>query len=77
MKKRGVAKSGGRMRIGFIGCGKMGGAILEALLEAKIARPADVRVCDAVPERIAQLEQSLRVRGAAAGPLAGDSVGST
>ena len=66
MKKRGLANSGGRMRIGFIGCGKMGGAILKALLEAKIARPADVRVCDAVPERIAQLEQSLRVRGAAA-----------
>ncbi len=66
MKKRGAKPAAGRIRIGFMGCGKMGGAILDALLKAKIARPSDARVCDAVAERVAELEKTLHVRGALA-----------
>ncbi|MGI5868757.1 MAG: pyrroline-5-carboxylate reductase [Kiritimatiellia bacterium] len=66
MKKCNVKKSAEPLRVGFIGCGKMGGAILEALLAAKMTRPAKALVCDAFADRVAQLERSLRVRGATA-----------
>lgn len=38
------------MRVGFIGCGNMGGAILGGALDSGFLQPEDVVVCDANPE---------------------------
>ncbi len=35
------------MKLGLIGCGKMGSALLEGILKAKLVKPAQVFVCDA------------------------------
>ena len=53
------------MKISFLGAGKMGGAIIESLLKAKIARASDVKVFDISAERVAQLEKRFKVKGAA------------
>ncbi len=52
-------------RIGFLGAGKMGGAILQALLDAKMTRPSAVTVCDASAERLQQLADAFHIKPAA------------
>ena len=37
------------MKLGLIGCGKMGGALLGGVIKAKLVKPEDISVCDAVP----------------------------
>lgn len=39
-----------RMKLGVIGCGKMGRALLGGILEAGVAKPEDVYLFDAFPE---------------------------
>lgn len=41
--------------VGFIGCGRMGGALLEALLAARALEPAQVVVSTRTPERVHDL----------------------
>ena len=36
------------MKLGLIGCGKMGGALLAGVIKAKLVKPADILVCDAI-----------------------------
>lgn len=43
------------LSIGFLGAGKMGGAILHSLLQAGITQPSAIRVCDAAIIRCVQL----------------------
>jgi pyrroline-5-carboxylate reductase len=38
------------MKIGFIGCGKMGSALIQGVLEAKVCQPEQVTVYDRVAE---------------------------
>ena len=45
------------MKLGLIGCGKMGGALLEGVINAKLVNPADVSVCDAYPAAAQGLKQ--------------------
>jgi len=52
--------------IGFLGAGKMGGAILRSLLQAKITLPSEIRVCDAMPERGEQLASDYGIKPASA-----------
>lgn len=48
--------------IGFLGAGKMGGAILTSLIKAKRTRASAIRVCDAVPARLEQLAADYGVK---------------
>ncbi len=45
------------MKIGFIGCGRMGGALLEGALNAHIVISSDVWVFDPYPEATSQLAE--------------------
>jgi len=51
------------MKLGFIGCGKMGSALIQGVLEAKICQPDDVTVHDrlAEPAEILGTESGIRV----------------
>lgn len=51
------------MKIGFIGCGKMGSALIQGVLAAKVAEPADICVHDKVaePAEILGTESGIRV----------------
>ena len=51
------------MKLGMIGCGKMGEAILAGLLRSGTVRAGDVRVCDKVPGRLEHLERTHGVGG--------------
>jgi len=53
------------MRIGFIGCGFMGEAILSAVLRKDVAAPADVRIAEINPQRCTYLSNTY---GVAASP---------
>lgn len=48
-------------RIGFIGGGKMGGAIIHALLERGVAMPTDIIVCEPVAARREELRRDYGV----------------
>ncbi len=50
------------MSVGFLGAGKMGGAILSSLIQAKMTKPSCIRVCDAVPARLEQLAADFGVK---------------
>ena len=45
------------MNIGFIGCGKMGSAWVEGLIDSQVCRGSDIFACDAVPQALAPLVQ--------------------
>lgn len=45
------------MKLGLIGCGKMGGALLEGVISAKLVRAEEVRIHDAVPEAMEALRR--------------------
>ncbi|MEX1010309.1 MAG: NAD(P)-binding domain-containing protein, partial [Chthoniobacterales bacterium] len=51
------------MKIGFIGCGKMGSALIQGVLAAKVCDPADVVVHDRLTEPAEMLgtESGIRV----------------
>ncbi len=66
MIKSTKAKRAETVSVGFLGAGKMGGAILVSLIKAKIARPSSIRVCDAVPARLEQLAKDYGVKPATA-----------
>ncbi len=50
------------MTIGFLGAGKMAEALLAGLLKARVARPADVMVCDVLPARRDEVASRYGVR---------------
>lgn len=43
------------MKIGFIGCGKMGGALVRGILRADLCRPEEIAVTDIVPAALEKL----------------------
>jgi pyrroline-5-carboxylate reductase len=51
------------MKIGFIGCGKMGSALIQGVLEAKVCQPEQVTVHDrlAEPAEVLGTESGIRV----------------
>jgi pyrroline-5-carboxylate reductase len=51
------------MKIGFIGCGKMGSALIQGVLEAKVCQPEQVTVYDRVaePAEVLGTESGIRV----------------
>lgn len=49
------------MTIGFLGAGKMGEAILSAVLQTKLAKPANVIACDKMDDRRAYLKKTYKV----------------
>ena len=53
------------LRYAFLGAGQMGGAILGGIIRHGLAEPSCVTVCDARPERAAELRDTLGVRTAA------------
>ncbi len=58
------------MKIGFIGCGNMGGAIIGGIINAKITAPGDVIVYDANPAAVENMKNEYDVTGAADGAAA-------
>jgi pyrroline-5-carboxylate reductase len=48
------------MKLGLIGCGKMGGALLEGVIKAKLVKPTDIAVCDAYPAAAKSLKDKHR-----------------
>ena len=50
LPRRGVVLRWGLMKIGFIGCGKMGSALIQGVLAAKLSEPREVTVHDRVAE---------------------------
>jgi pyrroline-5-carboxylate reductase len=51
------------MKIGFIGCGKMGSALIQGVLAAKLSEPSEVHVHDRVaePAEVLGTESGVRV----------------
>ncbi len=45
------------MKLGLIGCGKMGGALLAGVIKAKLVKPADISVCDAIAAASAAMKK--------------------
>jgi pyrroline-5-carboxylate reductase len=64
------------MRLAFIGSGVMGEAIIAAVLERRLAQPADVTACDTVAQRRGHLSQTYGVATAdhAASVVAGSEL---
>lgn len=60
------------MKLGLVGCGKMGEAILGAALKAGVAVPADIVVAEANPERAKQIAARYAVAAGADATLAAD-----
>jgi pyrroline-5-carboxylate reductase len=48
------------MKLGLIGCGKMGGALLRGVIHAGVFKPADITVCDKIPQAAAALAKEIR-----------------
>ncbi|MCE5270236.1 pyrroline-5-carboxylate reductase [bacterium] len=59
--------------IGFMGAGKMGGALLEAVLAAGLSPAVDTWVVETDQSRLAELQSRLGVQGATPGELAAHS----
>lgn len=57
------------MKIGLIGCGKMGGALLRGALKAGLATGSDVVLYDKVPAAVAALQETAPDAQAAKSPL--------
>lgn len=53
------------MKIGFIGCGKMGSALMQGVLAAKICEPENVQIYDRVTEAAEVLAAESGIRAAA------------
>ncbi len=50
-------------KIGFIGAGNMAGALIKGLLDAKLYRPQDILVSDAVPAQLKKVQKAYQVEG--------------
>jgi pyrroline-5-carboxylate reductase len=48
------------MKLGLIGCGKMGGALLRGVIKAGLVKPADIAACDKFPEASAALAKEFK-----------------
>ena len=48
-------------KIGFIGCGNMGKAMIAGIIESKIAKPEDVMVSDVAPQALEQIHKEYKV----------------
>ncbi len=46
------------MKLGLIGCGKMGSALLEGVIKANLVQPSDVFICDAYPAAAVALKSN-------------------
>jgi len=60
-------------KLGFIGAGNMGEALLKGLLTTKAARPEQIQVSARRPERVQELVKSYGVRGAGNSDVARES----
>jgi pyrroline-5-carboxylate reductase len=60
-------------RLGFIGVGNMGEALVKGLIASKAAAPAQIRVSARRPERVAELEKTYGVTGASNAEVARES----
>src|SRR5258706_13728355 len=60
-------------KLGFIGVGNMGEALVKGLIASKAAAPAQIRVSARRRERIEELEKLYRVRGGSNGEVARES----
>lgn len=49
------------MKIGFLGAGKMGEAILSAVIQTDLAKPEDILACEKIDERRAYLSKNYQV----------------
>ncbi|HSJ05014.1 MAG: pyrroline-5-carboxylate reductase [Verrucomicrobium sp.] len=58
------------MKIGLIGCGKMGGALLRGAIKASLATPEDVVIYDKIPAAVEALKSEFTTVQAAPSPLA-------
>lgn len=50
-------------KIGFIGAGNMAGALIKGLLSAKLYRPQDMLVSDAMPAQLKSIKKAYKVDG--------------
>lgn len=50
------------MKLGLVGCGKMGSALLHGMLGAGVVRPAEVRICVRGSDTVAPAARQLRER---------------
>jgi len=50
-------------KIGFIGAGNMAGALIKGLLSAKLYRPQDMLVSDAIPAQLKKIKKAYKVDG--------------
>lgn len=48
------------MKLGLIGCGKMGGALLRGVIKAGLVKPADITACDKFPDVSAALAKEIK-----------------
>ncbi len=48
------------MKLGLIGCGKMGGALLRGVIKAGLVKPVDIVACDKFPEASAALAKEFK-----------------
>jgi pyrroline-5-carboxylate reductase len=60
-------------RLGFIGVGNMGEALVKGLIASKAASPAQIRVSARRAERVAELEKTYGVKGASNAEVARES----
>ena len=60
-------------KLGFIGVGNMGEALVKGLIASKAAAPAQIRVSARRRERVEELEKLYRVRGGSNGEVARES----
>ena len=49
--------------IGFIGCGKMGQAIMEGMLKAGVVQPETLKVSTSSAATLAEVEQKYHIKG--------------
>ena len=48
------------MKLGLIGCGKMGGALLRGVVKAGLVKPAGIAVCDKFPDAASALAKEFK-----------------
>lgn len=48
------------MKLGLIGCGKMGGALLRGVIKAGLVKPASITACDKFPEAASALAKEFK-----------------
>ncbi|MCE9518441.1 MAG: pyrroline-5-carboxylate reductase, partial [Verrucomicrobia bacterium] len=48
------------MKLGLIGCGKMGGALLRGVIKAGLVKPTDITACDKFPEASTALAKEFK-----------------